>query len=105
MELKALHDNDITILGGRVYHHALLFDSGNLYWTADASTVQFEGERSEGEGVSFGVAGGIEKFLGPRLSWKVDVGPYYTFLEDDATGIDEDGLEFVISTGLTFHVN
>jgi hypothetical protein len=105
IELKALHDEDITILGARVYQHSVYFDRTNLYWVMDGSTVQFEGDVSSGEGISMGLAGGIEHFLGPQLSWKVDVGPYYTFLEDESTGIDAGGLEFVVTTGLTLHVN
>lgn len=105
LEFKYLKDpSDVTIVGLRLYHHAIPLHRTNYYWGLDLSRINFEGAVSEGDGTSTGLFFGFHREVAPHLSWSLDMGPYYIYLRDDATRLSADGLEFTITTGVNFEL-
>lgn len=101
IEFKYLEDpNDVQITGLRLYHHLLRIESNNLYWGIDFARLSFEGSVSEGTGNSTGLYMGFEKRVMNRITWSLDVGPYFIHLRDDSTNITQEGLEFTMTSGL-----
>jgi hemolysin activation/secretion protein len=101
LELKHLRESsDISITGFRLYHHLLDVSQSNLYWGLDVSRISFQGDVSDGNGHSTGVYFGFQKQFANRLSWSLDLGPYYISLRDEQTNLTVDGFEFTMTTGL-----
>lgn len=103
LELRASRQDDITVVGPRFSQNIYPFQDGNVYWGTDLFHVEFEDVIVEGTGKMGGVVGGLETYLGQYLSFSVDGGPYYVQLEDELSGVEVDGLEFVVNAGVKVH--
>lgn len=104
LELRGYQQNDITIYGPRLTHYLYPFKGGNFYWGLDAMYIdEFEGDLTEGDGYMGGGFLGLQKYIGSRFSFNVDGGPYYVEIEDDLSGLDVDGFEFVVNTSINVH--
>ncbi len=104
LEIRTFLDSEIKVYGPRFTHYAADFKGGKLYWGIDLFKIsEFEGDLTEGDGLMYGAFIGIQKYLGSRFSLTLDSGPYNIALEDNLSGKDVNGLEFVVNTGLNFH--
>ncbi|MFB6355333.1 MAG: hypothetical protein ABEJ65_02320 [bacterium] len=103
-ELKWLDDSDISIVGGRFYHHVLPFQSGNFYWGLDVSQIDFEGDVSEGSGLSTGGLLGMQYRFGGSFSVNLDAGPYYIHLEDESSNLTVNNIQYVINSSINWHL-
>lgn len=103
LEFRFEKNSDINVIGGRYNYHFFRFGYSNLYTGFQVSHIDFEGEVTEGTGLLGGGFLGFEEYATPTLSFKADVGTYFTTLEDDATGVSESGIGFSVVTGLALH--
>ncbi len=104
LELRGYRSGNTTIYGPRFTNYVYSFRGGNLYWGIDLYSVsEFEGDLTRGDGYMAGGIIGLQKYIGSRFSFTLDSGPYYIKLEDDLSGLDNSGVEFVINTGLNIH--
>lgn len=104
LEIRGFSGKDVKLLGPRLTTPLARYRKMKFYWGIDAFKVkEFEGELTEGEGHMVGTVIGFEKYFDQHFSFTLDSGPYFIKLEDDLSGQEVDGLEFVVNTGINFY--
>lgn len=102
-EMRFMLGGGQKLWGPRISYYVYPYKGGNLYTALDVFQADFEGDLTVGHGWMIGGLGGIQHFLGPYFSFTLDIGPYYVRLEDDLSGLEVEGTEFVVNSALNLH--
>ncbi|MFB6345078.1 MAG: hypothetical protein ABEK50_04800 [bacterium] len=96
LELRGSSQDDIQLVGARYSKYVYPYQGGNLY-------LGLDGYHVEGNGYMVGGVGGLQTYLGNSLSFTIDGGPYHIKLNDDISGVQSSGIQFVVNTGINIH--
>ena len=105
LELRYFTDGDIDLYGARLRHDLYHFEARDLsdniiYLGADALFTEFEDTLTEGDGLMYGIVGGLETPISQSITANLDIGPYQVEIEDDYSGLDSSGLHYVLNFGI-----
>ena len=105
LELFGQGQDKVFTGGLRYYYYPAGLIKGALcpYAAAEADFTSFKGRYSKGTGIGGGLFGGVEYFLGRRISVQTDIGALYMSIQDKDTSLGESGLEFVINFGFNYY--
>jgi hypothetical protein len=105
LELFGQGQNKIFAGGLRYYYYPAGLAHGALlpFMAAEADFTSFKGRYSKGTGIGGGLFGGVEYFLGRRISVQTDIGALYLSIQDKNTSLGESGLEFIMNLGFNFY--
>lgn len=105
LELFGQSQDEIFTGGLRYYYYPKSLAKGALwpYIAGEADLTSFKGRYSKGTGIGGGLSGGVEYFVGRRVSFQADLGALYLSIQDKDTSLGESGLEFVANFGFNFY--
>lgn len=105
LELFGQSQDKIFAGGLRYYYYPAGLARGALlpFMAAEADFTSFKGRYSKGTGIGGGLFGGVEYFLGRRISVQTDIGALYLSVQDKDTSLGESGLEFIMNLGFNFY--
>lgn len=103
--LRRFFPDDADLDGLRLRHHFwdyAIYGTGNVYWALDLYSVDFEGVITEGDGRMYGLGIGAQHQIHQNMNFTLDMGPHYSSLEDDHSGVDASSTGIVMNMGLEF---
>lgn len=105
VELFGQGQDKIFTGGLRYYYYPAGLGRGDLfpYVAAEADFASFKGRYSKGTGIGGGLFGGVEYFLGRKISLQTDIGALYMSIQDKDTSLGESGLEFIMNFGFNYY--
>lgn len=104
VEAKAQSQDNVTVMGLRLYRYFSSAQKIDLFYGAEIDTLTFKGTSSEGTGSAMELFfGGLYKAT-EKIMVSLDLGPAIIALADRASSVSSNGTEFVVNISVNYRI-